>query len=57
MRKRYKLKKHSCSLCKPHKMGKAHRWKAKEADLLKIFEQDKQEISFLILSSIKEPDL
>ena len=30
MRKRLKKKRHSCSLCKPHKMGQANRWKAKD---------------------------
>lgn len=31
MRKNYKRKRRSCSLCKPHKMGWDQRWKAKEA--------------------------
>ena len=30
MRKRYKVKNHSCALCKPNKMGAACRWKIKE---------------------------
>jgi hypothetical protein len=34
MRKRLKKKKRSCALCKPHKMGKALRWKAADYDKL-----------------------
>jgi len=34
MRKRLKRKKRSCALCKPHKMGKALRWKAADFDML-----------------------
>jgi len=34
MRKRLKKKKRSCALCKPHKMGKALRWKAADYDRL-----------------------
>jgi hypothetical protein len=30
MRKVYKLKRHSCALCKPHKMGWAPRFKEKD---------------------------
>lgn len=30
MRKRYRMKLRSCSLCKPHKRGWDNRWKAKE---------------------------
>ena len=39
MRKKYKKKKLSCKLCKPHKMGLQKRWKPKESALLKEFEQ------------------
>ena len=39
MRKRYKKKRHSYPLCKPHKMGMVHRWKAKEESILKEFEK------------------
>ena len=39
MRKRNKLKKHSCALCKPHKMGLCTRWKTKDLDSLKEFEK------------------
>ena len=35
MRKQYKLKKHSCGLCKPHKMHGAGRWKLKDEDRLR----------------------
>jgi hypothetical protein len=41
MRKMYKLKKRSCSMCKPHKMGWACRWKARDYDKLV---QDEKEI-------------
>ena len=30
MRKRYKNKKKSCGLCKPHKRGWTNRWSAKD---------------------------
>jgi len=33
MRKMYKNKKRSCSLCKPHKKGWAKRWKVKDMNL------------------------
>lgn len=35
MRKRTKLKKRSCPLCKPHKMKGANRWNVKEEDRLR----------------------
>ncbi len=38
MRKRYKNKKYSCKLCKPHKMGLSNRWKNKELAERKEFE-------------------
>lgn len=41
MRKRFKIKKHSCGLCKPHKVGWDHRWKSKELVLMKLFEREK----------------
>lgn len=43
MRKRYKKKKHSCKMCKPHKMGLDIRWKNKELAKLKEFEKLKYE--------------
>jgi len=41
MRKRFKNKKESCALCKPHKRGWAVRWNSKQAELLRIFEKEK----------------
>ena len=40
MRKRLKKKKRSCALCKPHKMGKAMRWKA--ADFNRLSNDEKE---------------
>lgn len=42
MRKRYKNKKKSCGLCKPHKRGWSNRWKDKEMQKLKISEKEIQ---------------
>lgn len=42
MRKRFKLKKRSCPLCKPHKMHRDKRWKPKEEVLLKEYEDGKE---------------
>lgn len=39
MRKQYKVKKRSCAMCKPHKMGWSNRWKIKEKQKLKDFER------------------
>jgi len=39
MRKNYKRKRRSCSLCKPHKMGWDKRWKAKEAARRRVMER------------------
>ena len=39
MRKQYKKKLRSCSLCKPHKMKKSKRWSLKDGVLLKEFEK------------------
>jgi len=41
MRKRFKKKKRSCALCKPHKMEGATRWKTKEFAKIKEFEKTK----------------
>ena len=38
MRKRNKLKKHSCPMCKPHKMKRGNRWKPQEEQTLKEYE-------------------
>lgn len=35
MRKQFKKKLRSCSLCKPHKRGLMNRWKNKEQNLAK----------------------
>lgn len=40
VRKRYKLKRRSCALCKPHKRGWDHRWKAKEGQRLETAERE-----------------
>lgn len=40
MRKRYKKKKRSCPLCKPHKMKIEKRWNVKEEQKLKEFERE-----------------
>jgi hypothetical protein len=40
MRKRMKLKKRSCAMCKPHKMGWNQRWKIKDLRDLRIAEQE-----------------
>ena len=40
MRKTYKRKRRSCALCKPHKVGKGKRWKAKEAAQLKAMDRE-----------------
>jgi hypothetical protein len=40
MRKRMKLKRRSCPMCKPNKMGWERRWKAKEYDALKRAEKE-----------------
>lgn len=44
MRKRLKMKRHSCALCKPNKMGGACRWKPKEEAALKAFEKEKLDV-------------
>ena len=47
MRKRSKNKRHSCAMCKPHKMGGANRWKPKDEMLLKEFEKvDPEEVLY-----------
>jgi hypothetical protein len=40
MRKRLKRKRHSCPMCKPHKMGITNRWKSKEfMEMMKDMEE------------------
>jgi len=41
MRKRYKLKKRSCTICKPWKMNIEKRFKLKELDAIERFEKEK----------------
>ena len=40
MRKQSRTKKRSCALCKPHKMGWANRWKAKDRERLERAEKE-----------------
>ena len=42
MRKRYKIKKRSCGVCKPHKKGGAPRWDNRELVRLKEYERERQ---------------
>lgn len=44
MRKRLKLKKRSCSLCKPHKMHISNRWKAKELQGIELAEKEIKDV-------------
>jgi len=46
MRKSLKKKKHSCGLCKPHKLGLSNRWKEKDFVAMKSFEKEKREVIF-----------
>lgn len=46
MRKRYKVKKKSCALCKPFKQGWEKRWKAKDEAKLKEFEELKNNLNY-----------
>lgn len=45
MRKRFKQKKHSCGLCKPHKLGWCPRWRSRDLMLLKVFEKERTQLS------------
>jgi len=45
MRKRLKKKRKSCALCKPHKMGRANRWKRKDLELMERAEEDIRDYS------------
>lgn len=44
MRKRTKLKKRSCTLCKPHKMCGACRWTNRDLSRLKEFERERKQL-------------
>jgi len=41
MRKRLKKKRRSCSVCKPHKVGRTNRWKTREFEQM---ERDEEEM-------------
>lgn len=40
MRKAYKVKRRSCAMCKPHKMGWEDRWKPKDKEIIKRSEKE-----------------
>lgn len=42
MRKRLKIKRRTCALCKPNKRGGAPRWKNRELAMLTEWERDRQ---------------
>ena len=42
-RKQFKIKRHSCALCKPNKMGWEPRFKEKERRLAKVHRAEIQE--------------
>lgn len=44
MRKRYKLKKRSCALCKPNKMNWDIRWTNRDLFLLRAFEKERKQL-------------
>lgn len=54
MRKRNKIKKRSCALCKPHKTGHCCRWKEKDSVKLKEFEKNRAKFIRENLLSLKE---
>ena len=43
-RKQFKVKRHSCALCKPNKMGWEHRFKAKERALAQVHRTEIREL-------------
>ena len=45
MRKRYKKKKLTCGLCKPHKLNGAKRWDDRELESRKEYEKEVQNIN------------
>jgi hypothetical protein len=45
MRKRRKIKKRSCQMCKPHKMGWEVRWKIKDLGKLELSEKEIRNIT------------
>ena len=40
MRKQHKVKRHSCKVCKTHKMGWDNRWKPREKMLARLAEKE-----------------
>lgn len=44
MRKRYRTKRRSCGLCKPHKRGMASRWNARDAAALRAAEAEIRQV-------------
>lgn len=54
MRKRIKIKNHSCALCKPHKTRHQNRWKFKDLEMLKLFEKEKM---LIIKNKLAEVDI
>jgi hypothetical protein len=46
LRKNYKIKRRSCALCKPHKMGWSKRWSIRELVGLRRAEKDIREGKF-----------
>jgi len=42
MRKRYKKKRRSCSVCKPHRRGITMRWSGREEQRLKDWERERR---------------
>jgi hypothetical protein len=40
MRKRYRIKRRSCGLCKPHKRGMASRWTVRDEAALRAAEAE-----------------
>ncbi len=43
MRKRYQTKRHSCRLCKPHRVGREKRHTGRELQLLRLSEVEIRE--------------
>ena len=44
MRKQYKLKKRSCPMCKPHKMGWEKRWGIRDMVRMASAQQEEQDV-------------
>jgi hypothetical protein len=44
MRKQYKLKKRSCKMCKPHKMGWDKRWGFRDVVRMQAARQEVQDV-------------